>query len=95
MLSMSALGAQTIITPPNNKYTAAEDVQLGREAAAEVEKQLPILRDAPVTTYVEGIGRRLAGAIPADLRHTEFRMPLGSLHVPASRRVVNSIKISD
>ena len=70
---MSAIGAQTVITPPNNKYTAAEDVQLGREAAAEVEKQLPMLSDAAIATYVETIGRRLAGAIPAELRHTEFR----------------------
>ena len=73
MLSMSAVGAQTVITPPNNKYSAAEDVQLGREAASEVEKQLPMLRDAPIATYVETIGRRLAVAIPAELRHTEFR----------------------
>jgi beta-barrel assembly-enhancing protease len=66
------MGAQTIITPPNNRYTVAEDVQLGREAASEVEKQLPLLRDAAIATYVETIGRRLAATIPAELRHAEF-----------------------
>ena len=46
LLLVSALaGAQTKITAPNNSYTPAQDVELGREAAAEVRKQLPILRD--------------------------------------------------
>ena len=45
LLSVGAIGGQTVITPPNNKYTPAQDVELGRKAAAEVEQQLPILRD--------------------------------------------------
>ena len=37
LLLVSALaGAQTKITAPNNSYTPAQDVELGREAAAEV-----------------------------------------------------------
>jgi beta-barrel assembly-enhancing protease len=73
LLLVSALaGAQTKITPPDNKYTPAQDVQLGREAAAEARKQLPILRDDNVSSYIEDVGRRLTGAIPADLRHPEF-----------------------
>jgi hypothetical protein len=64
--------AQTRIVPPKNSYTPAQDVELGRKAAAEVEQQMPILDDAAVTSYVEGIGRRLVAAIPADLQHAEF-----------------------
>jgi beta-barrel assembly-enhancing protease len=67
------LAAQTAVTPPENKYTPAQDVELGAQAAAEVRKQLPLLRDDGVTSYVEGIGRRLVEAIPPDLRHPEFR----------------------
>jgi len=72
-VSTVLLTAQTRITPPDNKYTPAQDVKLGREAAAEAEKQLPIMRDDAVTSYVEEIGRRLVDAIPPELRHPEFR----------------------
>jgi len=73
VLSVSLVGAQTKITPPKNKYSPSDDVKLGRDAAAQVEQQLPLLRDDNVTSYVEDIGQRLVNAIPADLRHPEFR----------------------
>jgi hypothetical protein len=38
--------AQTRITPPSNKYTPAQDVELGQQAAKEVEQQLPGAGDA-------------------------------------------------
>src|ERR1051326_3195212 len=63
---------QTVVTPPDNKYTPAQDVELGRKAADEARQQLPILYDEETTSYIEGIGRRLVAAIPADLRHPEF-----------------------
>jgi hypothetical protein len=65
--------AQTVIKAPKNKYTPAQDVQLGREAAGQVEQQLPILRDDNVSSYVSDIGRRLVQAIPSDQRHPEFQ----------------------
>lgn len=63
---------QTRITAPDNKYTPAQDVELGQEASKEIRQQLPILNDDEVTSYVEGVGRRLVNAIPAGLRHPEF-----------------------
>ena len=71
-MSVSVIGAQTVITAPPNKYSPSEDVQLGREAAAQAEQQLPILHDDGVTSYVQSIGRRLADAIPPELQHREF-----------------------
>ena len=73
MLVAQVAAAQTKVTAPKNKYAVKDDVQLGREAAAEVEKQLPILHDDNVTSYVVGIGERLVRAIPAELRHPEFQ----------------------
>ena len=69
----SLLTAQTRITPPKNSYSVDQDVQLGREAAAQVRQQLPIMRDDEVTSYVQDIGRRLVGGIPADQQHPGFR----------------------
>ena len=37
--------AQTKMTPPKNKYTVEQDVQIGHEAAAEVRQQYPIIND--------------------------------------------------
>src|SRR3954447_17769084 len=73
VMSAQGASAQTVIKAPKNKYTPAQDVQLGQEAAAQVEQQLPILHDDNVTSYVQEIGRRLVNAIPEDLRHPEFR----------------------
>ena len=64
-LATCLLTAQTRITPPDNKYTPAQDVELGRKAAGEAEQQLPILRDDDVTSYVESIGRRTRQRHPA------------------------------
>src|SRR5690349_15829647 len=65
--------AQTPVTVPKNKYSPAEDVKLGREAAQEVERELPVMRDEQINSYLEGIGRRLAENIPAEFSHPEFR----------------------
>src|SRR5512143_3686365 len=65
--------AQTAITPPKNKYSPADDVKLGQQAAAQVREQLPILDDRTLASYLERIGDRLVTAIPPNLQHPEFR----------------------
>lgn len=72
LVSVSVTGAQTKVNAPKNKYKPQQDVQLGREAAAQVEQQLPLLRDDNVTSYVSEIGQRLVASIPAELRQPEF-----------------------
>jgi predicted Zn-dependent protease len=68
------LAQGTQITPPKNRYSAAEDVQLGREAANEVVRQMPLLpENGDVDSYVERVGARLVEAIPPQFRHNEFR----------------------
>ena len=59
--------AQTQIKVPKNKYTPEQDVQLGREAAAEVRKQYPIIEDPKIARYLTKLGDRLVAAAPADL----------------------------
>ena len=70
--AMTATSAQTPIKPDNNKYTPQQDVQLGREAAAEARRQLPMLNDSRIDSYVEDIGLELAEAIPPEFQHREF-----------------------
>jgi hypothetical protein len=70
--SVGVASAQTKITAPKNKYSPQQDVQLGREAAVQVEQQLPLLRDDNVTSFIADIGQRLVRSIPAELQHAEF-----------------------
>ena len=65
--------AQTKISYHSNKYKVTDDVQLGRQAANEVEQQMPLLRDSQVSSYVESVGQRLVAAIPPEFQHPEFR----------------------
>ena len=65
--------AQTKIVAPKNSYSVAEDVKLGREAAAEVRKELPLMDDALVEDWVADVGASLVRAIPSEFQHAEFR----------------------
>src|SRR6266852_4148606 len=72
VMPISAI-AQTKISYHSNRYQPSDDVKLGRQAAAEAERQLPLLRDEQVAAYVERIGQRLVANIPPEFQHPEFR----------------------
>ena len=67
-LTVSGLFAQTAVKLPKNRYTPEQDVQVGREAAAEIKQQYPIIKDERVTTYLTLLGDRLVAAAPAELK---------------------------
>jgi len=73
LVSATTIGGQTVITPPDNKYTLEEDVELGRQAADEVQQQLPMLADEDIRSWVSSIGQRIVTSIPRDLQHPGFR----------------------
>lgn len=72
IMPFAALG-QTRIEMPKNRYKVQDDIKIGREAAAQVEQQMPILNDYEATNYVQQVGRRLVNAIPPQFQHPEFR----------------------
>ena len=65
--------SQTQIKYHSNKYKPTDDVKVGRQAAAEVEQQMPILNDTDATSYVSRVGQRLVSAIPSEFQHPEFQ----------------------
>jgi beta-barrel assembly-enhancing protease len=71
--AIATASGQSRITAPKNKYSPADDVKLGLQAADEAKKQLPMLNNDRIDSYVEDVGRRLAAAIPAEFQHPEFR----------------------
>jgi Zn-dependent protease with chaperone function len=68
-----ALSAQTVIKLPKNKYTPEQDVELGRQAADEVRKQYPIIRDEKIDSYLTTLGNRLVAAAPAELQQPVYQ----------------------
>jgi beta-barrel assembly-enhancing protease len=63
VLSVIAFGAAPKELKPGwNLFSKEQDVQLGREAAAQVERQMPVVRDSELNSYVQQIGRKLAAA---------------------------------
>jgi Zn-dependent protease with chaperone function len=71
-LSVSVSIAQTAIKLPKNRYTPEQDVQLGREAAAEIRQQYPIIKDERITRYLAALGDRLVEVAPADLKQPVY-----------------------
>src|SRR5262245_10926366 len=64
--------AQSVIKLPKNKYTPQQDVQLGKEAAAEVRQQYPIIKDEKIATYLTTLGDRLVAAAPPELKQPVY-----------------------
>ncbi len=71
-LSAPAVLAQTVIKLPRNKYTPQQDVELGREAAAEVRQQYPIIENQEIDRYLDALGARLVAAAPAEFKEPVF-----------------------
>lgn len=69
---------QSTVAPTNivlhkNKYSPMDDVKIGREAAAQAERQLQVVRDPQLSEYLESVGQKLARSIPREFQHPEFR----------------------
>ena len=66
------LAAQTPIKRPKNNFTPEQDVELGRQAAAEARKQYPVIQDPAIAEYLDRLGKRLVAATPAEFANPVF-----------------------
>ena len=71
-LAVAGVGAQTVVKLPKNKYTPEQDVQLGREAAAEVLQAPESLR-APEAARLPAGPRQPESARPMRTRRAQRR----------------------
>ncbi len=78
---VTSLAAQTAIKPPKNKYTPQQDVQLGKEAAAEVRKQYPVIDDPRITRYLTTLGDRLVANAPSSLNQKVYEYSFTPVNV--------------
>ena len=49
--------------PGFNLYSPSQDIQLGRQNAAEADKELHLVKDAQVVDYVNNLGKQLVHAL--------------------------------
>ena len=73
-LATGAVSAQTKIKPGFNLFSTEQDLEIGRQSAVEVERQLPMLGDRTTEAYVGAIGKRLAAAIPGAKFPYQFKI---------------------
>jgi Zn-dependent protease with chaperone function len=63
LLSLTPVWSQTEVRSGFNIFSVEQDVEIGRESAIEVERQLPLLNDSIVQDYIEEIGERLVAVV--------------------------------
>src|SRR5262245_3056960 len=71
-LAAAGLAAQTVVKPPKNRYTPKQDIAIGRDAAAEVRKEYPIIQDERIGRYLSRLGDRLVAAAPRELNESVY-----------------------
>ena len=60
LFALSALAqGPTQIKPGFNFFSKQQDIQLGQETAAQVRKQVTVVKDPTLTAYVNAVGKRL------------------------------------
>jgi len=66
--------AQTKVKPGFNIFSENQDIEIGRESAAQVERELPILKHRSAEDYIKKIGERLARKAPGGDYPYQFRI---------------------
>ncbi|HEV3470645.1 MAG TPA: M48 family metallopeptidase [Pyrinomonadaceae bacterium] len=60
--------------PGFNLFSPEQDVELGRRSAAEIARQVPLVRDEEVSGYVSRLGARLAAHAPGEKFPYQFQV---------------------
>ena len=80
-ISVIDLLAQTAVKPPRNRYTPQQDVELGRQAAAEVRQQFPVIEDQRIAGYLKARGDLLVANAPPELNQSVYEYSFTPVNV--------------
>jgi beta-barrel assembly-enhancing protease len=64
LLAPVASAQRTVLRPGWNMFTPQQDIELGKRAAADAEKQLPLCNVPKVDAYLTHVGMRLVAKLP-------------------------------
>jgi beta-barrel assembly-enhancing protease len=66
LLIPGAWAQRTQLKPGWNMFSPQQDIELGKRAAADAQKQLPLCNDPKVDAYLTQLGTRLASKLPTN-----------------------------
>ena len=66
LLAPPAWADRTQLKPGWNMFSPQQDVQIGQQVSRDAERQLPMLNDSRVDSYLNNLGRRLAAHAPGE-----------------------------
>ncbi len=70
----SLLSGQTQLKPGFNIFSPEQDVEIGKQSAVEVEKQMPGVNDRGLQDYLTKVGNRLAAVTPGEKFPYQFKL---------------------
>ncbi|HWQ36699.1 MAG TPA: M48 family metalloprotease [Blastocatellia bacterium] len=73
-LLSAAVAGQSVPGPGFNLFSPPQEIEIGRESAAQIERQAPLLRDATLSSYLNRIGLQLAAQAPGERYPWSFRV---------------------
>lgn len=76
MLAIVAATAsgQTVVRPGFNIFSVDQDVEIGKQSALQVERQLPMMNDVTAQRYASALGARLAAQAPGAKFNYQFKV---------------------
>jgi beta-barrel assembly-enhancing protease len=64
LMAPEVIAQRTQLKPGWNMFSPQQDIELGKRAASDAEKQLPLCNDPKVDAYLTQLGTRLAAKLP-------------------------------
>jgi Peptidase family M48/DnaJ-like protein C11, C-terminal len=76
LLSAAGQGAdnRTVLKPGWNMFSPQQDVEVGQQVAPDAERQLSMLNNSRVDSYVNALGQRLAAKAPGERYPYQFKV---------------------
>jgi len=71
---VGSASAQTVVKPGFNVFSVSQDVEIGQQSAAQVERQMPVVNDAATNRYIASLGARLAAQAPGPKFDYHFKV---------------------
>lgn len=73
VLAPLAWANRTLLKPGWNMFSPAQDVEVGQQTSRDAERQLPMLNNSRIDTYLNNLGRSLASHAPGEKYPYQFK----------------------
>lgn len=70
----SYLAERTKLRPGFNLFSTEQDVEIGKQVSRDAERQLKLINDGQVNSYINALGQRLAAKAPGERYPYQFKV---------------------